>query len=135
MKSIFASHIELANQVMDLRLQRQNVVSGNLANIGNPEYKARRFEFEEKLQQALGQGGHSSMTTTDPDHMPQVGSVSAEAELGRELEIRVVQGEDGVDLDTEMAVQAKNSLNYSVLALILQKSFNGMAETITKGGQ
>ncbi len=134
MKSIFEGHIELASQVMDWRLQRQNVVSGNLANIGNPGYKARRLEFEEQLQQAMGHAGQGTMTATDPGHLPQKNPLPG-AELGRELEIRVVQGEDSVDLDREMAVQAKNSLNYSVLALILQKSFNGMAETITKGGQ
>ena len=134
MKSMFARHIELASQVMDLRLQRQNVVSGNLANIGNPSYKARRLEFEDQLQQALGQSGQGVMTATDPAHLPNQ-EAAAEGRLGRELELRVVQGEDSVDLDKEMAVQAKNSLNYSVLALILQKSFNGMAETITKGGQ
>jgi flagellar basal-body rod protein FlgB len=136
MKGLFADHIDLSAQVMQLRQKRQNVVAGNLANIGNPNYKARRFEFEEQLQQALQTGLGGRLTKTDPEHLPTgLDQARVKGDLSQETEFRVIQGEDAVDLDKEMAVQAENSLLYNVLAKVLQKSFSGLSETITKGGR
>jgi flagellar basal-body rod protein FlgB len=136
MKGLFGNHMDLTAQVMQLRQERQNVVAGNLANIGNPHYKARRLAFEDQLQQAVEAEGSAAMTRTDPEHFPAALDPSRDAgELQQELEFQVIQGEDAVDLDKEMAIQAENALQYNVLAKVLQKSFEGLSETITKGGQ
>ena len=136
MKTLFPEHIHLVSRVMDLQAKRQNVVAGNLANIENPHYKARRFRFEESLQQALELDAAGPMSKTDQEHLPA--SFDAQSTAGRlekELEIRVVEGEDSVDLDKEMAIQSKNAMRYKVLAKVLQKSFSGLSDTIAKAGR
>jgi flagellar basal-body rod protein FlgB len=135
MKSLFAKHIDLLDRVMDLRLQRQNIVAGNLANLSNPAYKARRLEFEEELQAELRLDGSGDMTRTHERHMPVKGEVGYKPNFYKEYEVKVIQGEDSVDLDKEMAIQSKNTLLYITLAEVMRKSFSGMEEVITKGGQ
>lgn len=136
MKSIFSSELGYVAKAMDLRLIRQNVVAGNLANVENPSYKARRFNFEQALQRSLQADEHSGLTLTSEKHLPAPGSLdSVSGELGKENEVRVVQGEDSVDLDKEMAIQAKNTMLYNVLAAVLQKDFSMIGEVISRGGE
>jgi len=133
MKGIFEEPIYLIQKVMDLRLIRQNIVASNLANIENPNYKARRIKFEDKLQEALNLQESGRLTRTNKRHLPT--SFPMSPDFQKELEIRVVQGEDAVDLDKEMAIQAKNVLAYNTLSVIIGKEFAMLSETITEGGK
>ena len=38
MKSLFSSQIGLVGTVMNMQLDRQNIIAGNLANIDTPNY-------------------------------------------------------------------------------------------------
>ncbi len=136
MKSLFSEHINVAARVMDLRLDRQNVVAGNLANLSNPEYQPRRLDFEDELQSALNMDDRGRMSRTSPGHQPSRFEASTfDGSLSKEFRIRVVQGQDGVDLDQEMAIQNKNTLNYNTLSQVLRQSFAGLQDVINKGGQ
>jgi len=133
MKGLFEEPIDLMKEVMDLRLIRQNIVASNLANIENPHYKARRIDFEEKLQEALQIKETGRLARTNPKHMPN--KMTATPDFYKELEIRVVEGEDGVDLDKEMAIQAKNLLAYNTLTTLMRKEFDMLNQVITEGGK
>ena len=135
MKHLFSDHIEITARVMDLRLQRQNVVMANLANLQTPGYKARRLEFEQELQATLRQGA-GKLARTDPRHLPVAfDPKSFDPKLLREFRPNVVQGQDSVDLDKEMALLAKNTLLYNALATAMHKNFDGMSKVITEGGK
>lgn len=136
MKSLFPDHIDLTARVMDFQIQRQNIVSGNLANINTPGYKARTLEFEKDLQAALGISQNGPVSRTHPKHLPAKFSPDAtEASVVRDLNPRVVQGTDNVDLDRETATMAKNTLVYNTLATVMQKNFSGMKQLIQEGGK
>ncbi|AMD92749.1 flagellar basal body rod protein FlgB [Desulfomicrobium orale] len=136
MKSLFPDHIDLTARVMDFQIQRQNIVSGNLANINTPGYKARTLEFEKDLQAALGISQNGPVSRTHPKHLPAKFSPDAtEASVVRDLNPRVVQGTDNVDLDRETATMAKNTLMYNTLATVMQKNFSGMKQLIQEGGK
>jgi len=136
MKSLFPDHIDLTAKVMDFQLQRQNIVSANLANINTPGYKARSLEFEKDLQAALGLSESGAVARTHPGHLPLAFSAdSSEASVTKTLTPRVIQGVDNVDLDTEMAAMAKNNLLYSALSTVMQKNFTGLKQIIQDGGK
>ncbi|WP_045215915.1 flagellar basal body rod protein FlgB [Desulfonatronovibrio magnus] len=136
MKSLFGTHIHVASRVLDMRLERQNVVSSNLANVNTPGYKARRVEFEENLQAALQIDGRGKVTRTSNMHMPaQFDPSKFGSDFFKSIEPRVYQGEDAVDLDKEMAVKAKNTLMYNALAQVQHKNFEGLKSAITEGGK
>jgi flagellar basal-body rod protein FlgB len=135
MKHLFSDQMELTAQVLDLRLQRQNVVMANLANMQTPGYKARRLEFEQELQAAVRQGA-GKLSRTNAGHLPVAFDPdNFEPKLLREFKPQVVQGQDSVDLDKEMALLAKNTLLYNALATVMHKSFDGMSKIITEGSR
>ena len=136
MKGIFGSHINLTAKVLDLRLERQNLVMGNISNVNTPEYKARRLEFEDKLQSALNQDARGKMTRTQKSHMPVVFSADGFQGDGiKDFKARHVYGEDSVDLDKEMTVLTKNGMMYNALASIIKKNFEGVQRVIQDGGK
>ena len=136
MKGLFPEHIQLTSKVLDMRLQRQNVVMSNLANLSTPEYKARRLVFEEDLQKALSLDAQGKMTRTASGHMPSVfqpekfGASWSEAWHPRE-----VKGEDQVDLDKEMSILAKNTLMYNALSTVIKKNFEELKSVIQEGNK
>jgi flagellar basal-body rod protein FlgB len=136
MKTVFPENTDLLGKVMDLRLERQNVVMSNLANQDVSGFKARRLEFEKELQSALGldvqgrltrPGSGKPLTAFAPEQFQ--GSL----EMG--WKPRVVAGLDSVDMDKEMSIMAKNTLMYNALADIVKKDFEGVQRVITEGGK
>ena len=127
MKSLFNSQIGLVGKVMDMQLKRQNVIASNLANIDTPNYKPRELEFEKELQSALGLDMRGRMSLTSTGHMPTAFNPdNFGPEWHKQFKPRQIHGEDRVNLDKEMAKHAKNQLQYSALAQIQAKNFEGL---------
>lgn len=136
MKTIFDGHINLTAKVMDMRLERQNLVMANMANVNTPEYKAQRLEFEDRLQKALGQDVRGKMTRTQSSHMPAVFNANSfEGDNVQDFKARSVHGEDSVDLDKEMTIMTKNGMMYNALASVIRNNFTGMSKAIQSGAK
>ena len=136
MKTMYPDNIALLGKVMDLRLDRQNVVMTNLANQDVPSFKARRLEFEKELQSALGLDERGKMTLTSGSHLPSAFNAPGfQGNLEMGWKPRVVAGLDSVDMDKEMSIMAKNTLMYNALTDITKKSFEGLQRVITDGGK
>jgi len=136
MKALFEDHILVTEKVLDLRLQRQNVVMSNIANVTTRNYKPRKLAFEEDLQSALRLDARGKMARTDPKHLPSEFDVSGFKGKGlTDYKPRVVYGEDVVDLDKEMCAMAKNTLMYNALTDIMSKNFTGLQTAIQEGSK
>lgn len=136
MISMFPVNTDLLGKVMDLRLERQNVVMSNLANEDVPAFKARRLDFEKELQSALNIDGRGKMTRTEGGHLPTTfSSAGFEGNLEMGWKPKVVQGLDSVDMDKEMSIMAKNTLMYNALADVTKRDFDDMQKVITDGGR
>lgn len=136
MKSLFESHVTLAGSVMNMHLQRQNVVMSNVANLKTPGYKPRVLEFEDELQAALNLDAKGKLSRTHENHVPgafDINSVGPRIEEG--LKPHTVHGEDRVNLDKEMATMAKTSLQYSALTSVVRQGFDGLRQIITEGAK
>jgi len=132
MKDMFPENLGLLGKVLDLRLQRQNVVMTNLANMDIPSFKARRLEFEKELQSALNIG--TKLTRTSNEHTPGAfDERTFKGELDKGWKPQVVAGLDAVDMDKEMAIMAKNTLMYNAIGDITKKSFEGLQKVIADG--
>ena len=136
MKGLFDEPIQVMGKALDLRLQRQNVVMANIANVNTRDYKARTLAFEEDLQEALRLDARGKMARTDPKHLPSVFDVNGfQGKGAAEYKPRLIYGEDAVDLDKEMSTMAKNSLMYNALTDIIAKNFSGLQTVIQEGGR
>jgi flagellar basal-body rod protein FlgB len=133
---MFSNNIGLLGKVMDLHLERQNLVMSNMANQDVPAYKARRLEFEKQLQSALNIDDRGKVTRTSAGHMPSVFRANGfEGDLEMGWKPQVVQGLDSVDMEKEMSIMAKNTLMYNALTDLTKKDFEGLQKVITDGGK
>lgn len=136
MKSLFDKDISLMSKVMDMQLQRQNVVTSNLANVKTPGYKARKLMFEDELQSALGLDAKGKLSRTSEGHMPAVFNAEGfSAEFETAFKPRIIHGEDRVNMDTEMATMAKVNLHYSALTTVMRSKFEGLKSIIMEGAK
>ncbi|MDR2820911.1 MAG: flagellar basal body rod protein FlgB [Desulfovibrio sp.] len=136
MKSLFSSQVGLVGKVMDMQLQRQNIIVSNLANIETPNYKPREIAFENELQAALGLDMRGRVSTTSNGHMPATfNPENFGPEWSKQFKPRQIHGEDRVNLDKEMTKHAKTQLHYSALTQIMTKTFEGLSTVITDGKQ
>lgn len=136
MKGLFEEHILVMEKVLDLRLQRQNVVMSNIANVTTRNYKPRSLPFEKDLQSALQLDATGKMARTDVHHLPSEFDVAGFQGKGiTEYKPRMVYGEDVVDLDKEMGAMAKNTLMYNAVSDIIAKNFAGLQTAIQEGSK
>ena len=136
MKSLFEGHVNLVGKVMDMQLQRQNVVMSNVANVKTPGYKPLTLEFEEELQAALNTGAKGALSRTHEKHLPSVFNANTFTSVwNEELKPRIIHGEDRVNLDKEMAAMAKTSLHYNALTTVMKSNFEGLRTIITEGAK
>lgn len=104
----------LIQKTLDAAWVRNEAISNNIANVDTPNYKAKRVEFENMLNQVL-----KNKNTTDSDIEriePRV------FEENTNLQMRL----DGnnVDIDAEMAQLAKNQILYNAMLQQATKEFN-----------
>jgi len=136
MRSLISPDVLLMSKVMDMRLQRQNVIMSNIANVNTPEYKTRNLEFEGALQKAMGLDMNGNISRTSPGHMPTAFNPdSFGADFDKAANIRVTHGEDRVNLDVEMTKMTKNNLQYNALSQMVKKSFDGVRTMIQEGSK
>jgi len=137
MPDIYGPNADLIGKVMDLRLERQNLVMSNLANINIPGYKARSLEFEKELQNAVGTADiRGTMTRTNGKHVPAGFDPNGfEGNVAKEFKPRTIYGADAVDMDKEMSTMAKNSLMYNALTTVMKSNFDSISKIIVEGGK
>ena len=136
MKTMFEGHLGLVGKVMDMQLQRQNVVMSNIANVKTPRYRPLELEFEKELQFAVNADTKNKVTRTDPKHMPTRFDANVFGpSWDREFKPRNIYGEDRVNLDKEMAKMAKVNLQYSALSTVITKGSEGLNNIIQEGSK
>ena len=135
---IFGTTIELLGKTLDLRAQRQNLISANLANVETPGYTPNDISFESELKSALKKGGAAQTHAANPRHIPLKGSggggaSALELVTGQMIELPVKSaGADGngVEMESEMGRMAENQIMYNASVQLLTKKFEMMKQAI-----
>ena len=134
MKGLISNTIELTSKVLDLRMERQNLVMSNIANVNTPNYKPKELQFEKQLQQALNLDHHGKMARTADNHLPNTFHPQTfQGQVEQPFEPRYVYGEDTVDMDKEVTTMNKNAMMYNALTQVISKKFKGMNKVIQAG--
>ncbi len=119
------------SNLLDLRQQRQEIISSNVANANTPGYKAQRFEFENVLKDSLPPLDELPMARTAAQHLPKGYSAPVAGEL-QAVETSVPKGDgNSVDMEQEMAQQAANQLLYNFAAQSLNSQIGTLRMVIT----
>ena len=133
--SLFDNSLTLLQKVMDLRLQNQQTIASNIANANTPGYAPARLEFEQSLQQAVGNNGNKP-TATHPAHFNIGGGgvESVQARVIRTPDRSGIGDGNGVSVDQEMIALAENQILYEATTQMLNKKL-GLLKYVAQDGR
>lgn len=131
MKLMFDRLSSTLEHSMDLRLERGNMISANIANVDTPDYTPVDIKFDEQLSDYLGGKNPASVRKTDTSHMG-ISSMGPRGEV--EFDYFSLPNEDGnsVDVDHEMSKLAENQLLYRATTRMYTKRMAMMKYAITE---
>lgn len=130
----FDNNIQLLEKVLDLRAQKQEVISSNIANAETPGYSATRFDFEKELQTAVS--NNQQMTTTHSNHMPTdiKNFDDVQGQLSKKDDSHGIGDKNNVSVRDEMLALSENQLLYEASTQLLNKKL-AMLKYAISGGQ
>jgi len=116
--------MRLLEKTLDWRVQNQQIIAGNIANLDTPNYTRKEMNFENVLK-SYTQGNLQtvSLTQTDPGHL---GGGNPGAGL-------VEETSDDVDLDQEIVRMSENTLSYQASTQMLIKKLESLKAVIDGG--
>lgn len=122
---------------INLRLLRQAITSGNIANAETPGYKAKKVDFEEALARAIEVEGNKSWQKEDGDpFITGPGAISKiKADVYDNPDINVTNDGNTVDLEKEMATLAENTILYRAALQLINKKLAALKYTVTEGNR
>ncbi len=123
---VFDKTVKMIEDRLSLNSMNQKLISGNLANINTPGYRAKGLSFENALRQSL-EDQVLQMVRSNDSHLAPDDPLQA-------METPEVVENGPVDLDTEMVNLTKNSIEYQHMVSMLNKKFTMLKTAITEGG-
>ncbi|ART64425.1 flagellar basal body rod protein FlgB [Kushneria marisflavi] len=130
--------LNFMQQSLNLRAERQEVLSANIANADTPGYKARDFDFRAELDRAVNQGraeGQSglSLSMTSSRHIPAQanGSVGGIDMMYRNPTQPSLDG-NTVDMDMERVNFADNAVHYQADVQFLTSRLQGLKNAMQR---
>jgi len=122
-------------KALDASLARNDTISQNLANIDTPMYKRKDVAFEQYLNESLNKNNlegnltdkrHIAINSKDIDKIqPTVTDDKSDVSMR-------IDG-NNVDVDSEMAYLAKNTIKYNALIQLINSNFSKIKNVIREG--
>ncbi len=117
----------IVEKALDFRSLRQKLISGNLANVDTPFYRARDISFENILakeaDKLAGNKKQPAFAKTDNMHLDPISSNGAsQAEVFFRGAHPTRNDGNNVDLDVESTEMSKNAMMYTALISAKKKS-------------
>ena len=134
---------QLMEQGLNARSIRQDLISGNIANIDTPFYKSRDIDFETALiaqtKEIYGEEGSNTklqMAQTDGAHLSGVTENDTSKATIYLRDGQMARNDaNTVDLDVESSELSKNAVMFNALSSALQKDsmlFKSVIESSAK---
>lgn len=128
--------VAVYSQALNLRAQRHQVLASNIANADTPNYKARDFNFETAMQNAMAgrqSGGEVAMARTQAGHMAGHMAGAGGSGLAKLLyrgETQSAVDGNTVDMDVERTQIADNAMQYQILTQLVSDEFKGIRSAL-----
>lgn len=122
--------VNFHQQALGLRVKRQEILSGNVANADTPNFKARDIDFSTVLSEKLSsESAASKLVTTSPKHISLRSNDVVQDALYR---IPYQASADGntVEMDSERARFADNAIRYDASVTFISGQFRSLLSAI-----
>ncbi|MEW5738117.1 MAG: flagellar basal body rod protein FlgB [Myxococcota bacterium] len=106
---LFDNAMTLLQRALDVRLERQNVLASNAANIDTPGFKEKDVDFDRAMAGVLAADGSAGRSDAVRAATHEVESALAGID------------ENSVDLDRTMVAMAENGLQYGAASRAIGK--------------
>lgn len=118
---------------LDASWLKQEVISNNMVNVNTPGYKRKTVEFESQLKSymAAQEGLGTGLTTTNPNHIG--GAQLLEPRVNEVNDTSFRRDGNNVNIDVEMAEEAKNTIQYNFLSKQITDEFKRLRLAIRDG--
>lgn len=135
--SIFDKTTNALKKSMDFMMQRNNVISSNIANAETPGYKAQKIDFENQLAGALQQGPTRTMAATEKGHFPlnHVPLEQIKPDIYDNPDINVNNDKNTVDVEQEMSKLTENQIRYRAASQLINKKLGALKYAVSGGGR
>ena len=132
----FDNQMQLLSKVLDLRAEKAQVISSNIANAETPGFSPSRFEFEEDLARAIGKTKAINLSTSHSSHigLSPTNFNSVNGKINIIEDNTGIGDENGVSVDQEMLDLSENQLLYETAAQLLKKKIT-ILKHVVSGGQ
>jgi flagellar basal-body rod protein FlgB len=127
------SALRFHQEALNLRAQRQEVLSANIANADTPNFKARDFDFSGRLTQALERSGQSqsmSMTTTSSRHLQGEARATGQEDLLYRTPTQSSIDGNTVEMDVERVNFADNAMRYEADMTVLSAKIKSLLSAV-----
>lgn len=126
-------------KALDGAALRQKIIANNIANVDTPDYKAMEVTFEDQLKKAFAgpPGSDIKLKITHPRHIqissgtPPMNMIEPEVHKLKDLTLR--NDNNNVDIEREMANNARNELYYNTISRNLNDEFRLLRMVISEG--
>ena len=124
---IFGGVFPLLEKALDIRSERHQVITANIANQDTPHFKAKEIDFTQALQAATGTTGALPLDTTNPSHLqtaftPSSGSAGVSTAPPAQHGMVRLDG-NTVNAEKEMARLAENTVMYQATVHFISRQF------------
>lgn len=119
---------------LDATWKRNEVISHNISNVDTPGYKKKTVVFEEELAKALvGRGFYGKQTRERHLKIGNVPAGDIEAKVVEVSSTKMRVDGNNVDIDTEMADLAINTIMHHTLVQKINGEFSRLKSIINEG--
>ncbi|AVF34771.1 MULTISPECIES: flagellar basal body rod protein FlgB [Rahnella] len=126
--------LQFQQEALNLRAQRQEILSANIANADTPGYQARDIDFASQLQKVMEQGRASesgmSLSLTSDRHIAASNVSPADMDLMYRIPDQPSADGNTVDMDRERTNFADNSVRYQTDLTVLGGQIKGMMSVL-----
>lgn len=128
---LFDQTVNTLERSLDYSALKNNVITNNIANVDTPNYKSKKVEFKNVLNEAL----HNQIEAkiTHPKHIPFQTDRTPFQIVTNHHHMYNHNG-NNVDIDKEMSELAKNQIYYRGLIDRINGKFSTL-QTVIRGGR
>lgn len=132
---LFDRTITVLEKSLDAYADRSKILANNVANVNTPNYKRQDIQFEEILEEALGEDNNPKIagTITKSGHIAINDKHTIENfshETITENEIYMRNDGNNVDIEREMSENALNNIRYQTATNRISGSFTLLKSVI-----
>lgn len=127
------NNIDFYKKALDGTWERNKSINSNLANVNTPNYKRKTVDFEDQLKNSINKR-KVELTTTNDKHIKEKSvKFSPLLNIDKAMSNRI----DGnnVNIDTENAELAKNTIMYNALIKQVSDEFKKIKNVISEGSR